>query len=161
MQAEIDEIKRLEEAGEITREERMIREIAVDLQGLKDGTFRGNIAAARSGVATARANMERARLDLEKTEIRAPYTGIVTGRQISSGELVTANQTLCTLVNNIDIEAEVGVLESDIGKISEGNKALLAIPALKDTIRVTVDVISPQFDRESRTAQVTIAAGKY
>lgn len=156
IQAEIDELERMESRGEITAEDRLVREIAIDLKALRDGSFRGNIAAARSGVATARANMERARLDLEKTQIRAPYTGIVTARQVSSGELVTANQTVCTLVNNIDIEADVGVLESDIGKINVGHAALLAVPALKDTFRVEVDVISPQFDRDSRTAQVLL-----
>jgi len=156
LQAQIDELERQERAGKISREERLVREITLDLQALKEGSFRGNIASARSGVATARANVERARLDLEKTEIRAPFTGVVIGRLCSTGELVTVNQVLCTLVNNVDIEANVGVLESDIGKIAVGHRTLVTVPALKDTIQAQVDVISPQFDRESRTCEVLI-----
>jgi multidrug efflux pump subunit AcrA (membrane-fusion protein) len=50
----------------------------------------------------------------------------------------------------------VGVLESDIGFLDVGRPALLAIPALGDTLPITVDVISPRFDRDSRTCQVLL-----
>jgi RND family efflux transporter MFP subunit len=64
------------------------------------------------------------------------------------------NQSVCTLVDNVNIEAEVGVLEADVGKIAAGGAAILAVPALRDTFAVTVDVVSPQFDRETRTCEV-------
>jgi len=67
---------------------------------------------------------------------------------------VMVNQVLFTLVDNVNIEAEVGVLEADVGKIATGGAAILAIPALGDTITATVDVVSPQFNRETRTCQV-------
>jgi RND family efflux transporter MFP subunit len=155
-QKQIDELVRLEKAGTITREERLMREVALDLEALKKGYFRVEVLAGRSGIAEARATMERARLDLERTEIRAPFAGIITELEISAGEQVTIGQTICTLVNNIDIEAKVGVLESDIGKLTVGGPALLAVPALDETLQVTVDIISPRFDEQSRTCQVLL-----
>jgi len=80
--------------------------------------------------------------------------GVVSGLTLDSGELVMVNQVLFTLVDNVNIEAEVGVLEADVGKIATGGAAILAIPALGDTITATVDVVSPQFNRETRTCQV-------
>jgi len=153
---EFADLERLERTGKITRDERLAREIAMDIQSLKDGKFRGEIAAARSGVSVARADLERARLNLERTEIRAPFDGIVSGLTLTAGEQIMVNQTICTLVDNVNIEAEVGVLEADVGKISPGGIALLAVPALGDTFKVTVDVVSPQFDRATRTCQVLL-----
>jgi RND family efflux transporter MFP subunit len=150
------DLERLEQSGKITREERLAREIGLDVQALKEGKFRVEIAAARSGVSVARADLERARLNLERTEIRAPFDGVVTGLTLSAGEQVMVNQVLFTLVDNVNLEAEVGVLEADVGKIAPGGAAILAVPALGDTFGVKVDVVSPQFNRETRTCQVLI-----
>jgi RND family efflux transporter MFP subunit len=154
MRDQLTDLEKLEKAGKISREERLAREIALDVQALKEGKFRGEVAAARSGVANARADLERARLNLERTEIRAPFDGVITGLTLSTGQQVMVNQTICTLVDNVNIEAEVGVLEADVGKIATGGAAILAVPALGDTFDVKVDVVSPQFNRESRTCQV-------
>ena len=153
---EFADLERLERSGKISREERLAREIAMDIQSLKAGKFRGEIAAARSGVSMARADLERARLNLERTEIRAPFDGVVSGLTLTAGQQIMLNQTICTLVDNVNIEAEVGVLEADVGKIAPGGTALLAVPALRDTFQVTVDVVSPQFNRETRTCQVLL-----
>jgi len=156
LQTKIDELEQMEAAGTITREERLAREVALDVSALKEGHYRLDVLASRSGIATARGAMERAKLNLERTEIRAPLSGVVTGLELSTGEHVTANQAVCTLVNNRDVEAEVGVLESDIGSITVGKRALLAVPALDDTVAVSVDVISPQFDSSTRTCKVLL-----
>ena len=148
------DLERLEQQGKITREERLAREIGLDVQALKEGKFRVEVAAARSGVSVARADLEKARLNLERTEIRAPFDGVISGLTLSRGEQVMVNQVLFTLVDNVNIEAEVGVLEADVGKIATGGPAILAIPALGDTIPAKVDVVSPQFNRETRTCQV-------
>ncbi len=153
---EFADLDRLERAGKITRDERLAREIALDIQSLKEGKFRGEIAAARSGVSVARADLERARLNLERTEIRAPFDGVITGLVLSPGQQLMLNQAICTLVDNINIEAEIGVLEADVGKIAPGGSAILAVPAVGDTLNVTVDVVSPQFDSETRTCQVLL-----
>ncbi len=152
----IKDLEKLERTGAITREQRLAREIALDVEALKDGAFRVDMVSSRSGVTAARAALERAYIDLERTEVRAPFTGVVTGLVLSEGEHVVTGQTVCMLVNNIDLEAQVGVLESDIGHVEVGRPALLSIPALNDTLQATVDVISPHFDRSSRTCEILL-----
>ena len=61
MRDEFADLERLERQGKITRQERLAREVELDIQALKDGKFRLEIAAARSGVSRARASLERAR----------------------------------------------------------------------------------------------------
>lgn len=156
LKEKIKQLEVLERKGSISREERLAQEIALDVQALREGDFRVDMVAVRSGVTSARAALERAYLNLERTEIRAPFNGVITGLELTNGERLVIGETICTLVNNIDLEAEVGVLESDIGHLDVGRPALLAVPALGDTIRATVDVISPQFDRASRTCMVLL-----
>ncbi len=156
LQTRFRELEKLEESGAITREERLSREVSLDVEALRGGAFRTDMAAVRSGVTAARAALERAYLNLERTEIRAPFTGVVSGLDLSEGEQMMAAQTVCTLVNDVDLEAVVGVLEADIGHVEEGRPALLALPALDDTLRVSVDVVSPQFERTSRTCDVLL-----
>lgn len=150
------DLRQQEQAGKITREERLAREVELDVKALKEGNFRLEIAAARSGVSVARTSLERARLDLERTEIRAPFSGVVTGLTLSLGEQVTANETICEIVDNVNLEADVGVLEADLGDVEVGRPTLLEIPALGQTLKLQVDVVSPQFDRTTRTCQVLI-----
>jgi len=150
------ELAEMEARGEITRAERLDREIELGIQAVGEGGFRRELIEARSGMAQARADEEQARLNLEKTQIRAPFSGVITGLTLAPGEWVSGNQAFATLVDNVDIEAEVGVLESDLKSLEVGRPALLAIPALGDTIPVQVDVISPQINPESRTCQVLL-----
>ncbi len=148
------ELSQMEARGEITHEERLDREIALGIAAVSAGGFRRELVEARSGLAQARADEEQARLNLEKTRLRAPFSGVVTGLTLTPGEWVNASQVFATLVDNVDIEAEVGVLESDLKNLEVGRPALLTIPALGDTLPVKVDVISPRVDPESRTCQV-------
>lgn len=156
MRDDFSNLDRLEREGKITREERYAREVELDVKALKGGKFRLEIAAARSGVSAARAKLERARLNLEHTEIRAPFDGAVTGLTLTAGQQLTVNEVVCSVVDNVNIEAEVGVLEADLAFVEAGRPALLVIPALAETVSVDVDVVSPRFDRESRTCEVLL-----
>jgi RND family efflux transporter MFP subunit len=153
---EFANLERLERQGKITREERYAREVELDVEALKDGKFRLEIAAARSGVSRARAALERARLDLEHTEIRAPFDGVITGLTLTAGQQLNVNEVVCSIVDNVNIEAEVGVLEADLAYVEAGRPTLLVVPALAETLGVDVDVVSPRFDHESRTCEVLL-----
>jgi len=152
---EFASLDKLEREGKITRAERVAREVKSDMKAIKAGKFRFEVAAARSGVSEARASLERARINLEHTEIRAAFAGILTGFTLSRGEQVTLNESLGSLVDNVNLKAEVGVLEADLAYVEKGKRALVEVPALGRTIPVTVDVVSPKFDAGTRTCKVT------
>jgi RND family efflux transporter MFP subunit len=110
----------------------------------------------RSGLASARADVARQELFLERAVLNAPFASVVTELDLNPGERVQAGETAFRLVDQVNIEADVGVLESDLGMIDQGRRALLMIPALGATIPVTVDVISPDINVESRTCSVLL-----
>ncbi|MBD3235927.1 MAG: efflux RND transporter periplasmic adaptor subunit [Candidatus Eisenbacteria bacterium] len=142
------------DAGRITSEEFRRRGLDLELEALQQGAFRRDILEARTGFADAKAAEERALLNLERTEIRAPFDGTIADLVTAAGERVVAGQVLCRLVNTRDLEAEVHVLESDLGTLDVGYPALLTIPAVEQTLPVRVSVVHPRIDTESRTCKV-------
>lgn len=150
------ELKKLERDGVITRQERLDRELELGMEAVRDGAYRRELLEVRSGLSAARADSQRCELDLERTELRAPFTGVITGMTLSAGERVQVGQLLGRLVDDVNIEAEVGVLESDLGALEVGRLARLTIPALQETFEVQVDVISPEIEEESRTCRVLL-----
>lgn len=152
-QEELDEQVR---RGEITEEQRRIKEIELGVTAVRGGAYRRELLEVRSGLASARADEARASLNLERTVLTAPFSGVVSGVNLDTGEWIQAGTTFCTVTDDVDIEAEVGVLESDLAALEEGRPALLSVPALGETIPVQVDVVSPNIDPESRTCTVLL-----
>ncbi len=151
-----DALEKALERGSITREEYQTNILDLEMTSLQAGAFRDAVLQQRTGLAEARMAEERARLNLEYTEIRAPFSGIIQGLTVVTGEILTVNNPVCTLFNNDKLEAMVNVLEADLGHLSEGRPVLLTIPATGDTLRVVVDVISPTLDAATRTCELLI-----
>ena len=145
-----------ERYGRVSRAQRQEAQREIEIAALQSGEYRRDLVEVRTGLSAAQADEERARLNLERTEIRAPFTGVISKLTLNQGQRVTAGEVLCSLIDNVDIEAAVGVLESDLRGLEVGRPVLLAIPALAETLLATVDVISPTIDSDSRTCQILI-----
>ncbi|MFH2052842.1 MAG: efflux RND transporter periplasmic adaptor subunit [bacterium] len=151
-----DQLDAMVRKGTITREEYQNRLLELEMGALQDGAFREAVFEQRTGLAEARMAEERARLNLEYTEIKAPFAGIVSNRNLVAGEIVPVGAVFCTLYNNDQLEAAVNVLEADLGDLEVGRPVLLAIPATGDTLKASVDVISPSLDQASRTCEILV-----
>ncbi len=144
------------ERGHLSESEYQARLIQMEMRALQEGAFRQEVFQQRTGLADARIAEERAALNLEYTEIRAPFAGVVQGRQVVEGEMISASQTVCTLYDNQNLEAVLNVLEADLANLVVGRAARVAVPALRDTLLAEVDVISPTLDAASRTCEVIV-----
>lgn len=150
------ELKKLEQEGTITREERLDRELDLGMEAVRNGAYRRELLEVRSGLSTARADIARLELDLERTVVFAPFSGVITGLELTARERVQAGDLLLRLVDDVNLEADVGVLESDLAGLAPGKAARLTVPALGETFDVKVDVISPEIDDTSRTCSALI-----
>lgn len=150
------ELEKREQAGEITREERLDLELQLGMEAVRDGAYRRELIEVRSGLAAARADAAKLRIELERTEIRAPFAGVISGLVLNAGETVQIGQVFSRLVDDVNVEAEVGVLESDLAVVSVGKAALLEVPALGETLPLQVDVVDPEVSPESRTCRVLL-----
>ena len=66
-----------------------------------DSRTSGN-EAATANLAAAEAARDSAALDLSFTQVRAPFTGVVSKAEVTAGNLVSAGQTLLTTVVSVD-----------------------------------------------------------
>ncbi len=142
------------QAGRLSHEEFTDRSLELELEALRAGAFRREVLEARTGFADAHAAEERALLNLERTEIRTPFAGTITDLEPVLGERIYSGEQICRLVNTRELEAEVYVLESDLGSLDVGYPALLTITAVGQTLPVEVSVVSPDVDTDSRTCRV-------
>jgi len=152
----VEALRRDLQGGRVDHETYRARSLALELEALQRGAFRRDVLEARTGFAETKAAEERAQLNFERTEIRAPFDGTVSGLDRVAGQKVAAGQTLCRLVDTRDLEADVHVLESDLGSLQVGHPALLTITAVDVTLPVRVSVVSPDVDAESRTCRVRL-----
>lgn len=149
-------LKKLEQEGTITREERLDRELELGMEAVRDGAYRRELLEVRSGLSTARADIARLELNLERTVISAPFDGVITGLKLSAKERVQVGELLARLVDDVNLEADVGVLESDLAGLAPGKAVRLTVPALGETFDAKVDVVRPEIDDTSRTCSALI-----
>lgn len=72
------------------------------------------LEAAKANVQSARAGVERAKVNLERTILRAPFDGIVVGREASVGAQVSAATTLGVLASSQAYWINVAVPQADL-----------------------------------------------
>ncbi len=91
------------------------------------------IANAAAVVKQREAALAAARNDLAKTSISAPVDGVVISRQVDAGQTVAASlntPTLFTLAQDLkQMQVEVAIDESDIGKIREDQRVTFTVDA--------------------------------
>jgi membrane fusion protein (multidrug efflux system) len=90
-----------------------------------------NVEAARQQVAQANAQLETANLNLSYTEVRAPFDGYVTKRNVQLGTLVQAGSSLFSLVSR-DIWVTANFKESQLERMNPGDKVVVTVDAYPD-----------------------------
>lgn len=100
--------------------------------------------AATRRVAAARANLERMQDLYSKTTISSPLGGVITRLNVEKGEravpgiLSNPQATLMTIADLSTIEAEIKVDETDIIRVSIGDRATVTVDALPEVPLVGV-----------------------
>ena len=109
------------------------------------GATEREVEAAKAQAAAAKATLEQARIQLDRTELRAPFAGIVTSRNIEPGEVVTPTRQAMTLSDLSSVKVKIYVGETEIGGVKPGQKAEVKVDSLPGkTFEGTVTFISPE-----------------
>lgn len=111
---------------------------------------------AKAGVAQAQAALDQAKIGLGETSIVSPVDGVVSDKYQSVGQLVGPTSPIVNIVSQ-GVEMTLGVEESQIGQVAEGQKAEITVSAYPNVIfPAKVASISPTADPKSRTFQVKV-----
>ena len=122
------------------------------------------LSAAKARLESARASLDEAREQLSYTQVRAPYSGIVTERHVELGETVQPGAKLMTGVSLDKLRVNVDVPQSLINKIREFNKAYVYTDAAdkgefdveQNQVAAEKITIFPIADRASNTFKVRL-----
>lgn len=99
--------------------------------GLQIRTQETNVEARARQVDQAKAQLETATLNLSYTEVRAPFDGFVTKRNVQLGTLVQPGSALFSLVS-ADIWVTANFKENQLARMKPGNKVMLSVDAYPD-----------------------------
>ena len=102
-----------------------------DQTGLQIRQQETNVEARERQVDQARAQLETAELNLSYTEVRAPFDGFVTKRNVQTGTLVQAGSALFSLVSP-QIWVVANFKESQLERMRPGNKVSISVDAWPD-----------------------------
>ena len=99
------------------------------------------------------------RLNLDYTEIRTPISGVVSKREIKTGNMVLTNQPTFKVSGFTPLIAVLHIPERQLAKLKDGLQARLSVDAISDMeIEGMIKRISPVVDPETGTVKVTIEA---
>jgi len=90
-----------------------------------------NVEARQQQVEQAKAQLSTADLNLSYTQVRAPYDGFITKRNVQLGTLVQAGSSLFSLVSP-DIWVTANFKESQLERMNPGDKVEISVDAWPD-----------------------------
>lgn len=103
------------------------------------------VEAAKAKVQAAEASFKLAETQLGYMELKAPFKGIITSRNIEPGEVVSIGQEVFSLADLSSIELKVYVGETEIGKVKPGQEADITVDTFPDKVfKGKVSFISPE-----------------
>lgn len=118
------------------------------------------LSAAKARLESARASLDEAREQLSYTQLKAPYSGIVTERHVEVGETVQPGTKIMTGVSLDKLRVNVDVPQGLINKIRLFGKAFVytntEINSKKNQVAVEKITIFPMADRVSNTFKVRL-----
>jgi RND family efflux transporter MFP subunit len=107
----------------------------------------------------AQQELAEARWTLEKTEIRAPFAGRVTWRNVTLGQHIRPGDELFTVTDFDPLVSRIYLSERDVIELQEGREVDIALRADESVrFRGRICRISPVVDTATGTVKVTIEA---
>ena len=100
----------------------------------QSGSTVQDIAAQQAQVDQAQAGVASAMANLQGAEIIAPISGVVTQQDAKIGQLASPGSPLVSIIGNKGFEMVAGVSETDIGKLTFGNKVTITLDAFPNEV---------------------------
>jgi len=114
--------------SEVTRQRQLSRQGVASTAELDRAESEDQSAAAQ--VAEARAALLDSETRLAKTEIRAPFTGIVSALDLEPGAYLNPGEPVAEMADLSEVEIEVGLSDREILAIADGDVARVSVEAL-------------------------------
>lgn len=95
-------------------------------------------------IAQAQASVDSVTAKIQNAQISAPISGTITQFDAKVGQFASPGTPLVSIISSIGYEVDAGVSETDVGKISVGNKVTMTLDAFpSETFAGLVFYIAP------------------
>jgi membrane fusion protein, multidrug efflux system len=112
--------------------------------------------AARAQAQAARAQQDTMRVATRDTVVTAPFAGIVAKRSVVTGEKVSPEQAVFTVVNIAQLELAGQVGTHEVSLLVAGQPVALRVEGSANTVNGTLARIAPAADAGSRSIGVAV-----
>ena len=141
---------------QVDRNESLIKAGAIAERDVE--IVRNQLSAAQAQLANAQAQLANAEKQLSKATIRAPFSGIVSARQVSAGDVVQVGGALFTVVNPSTMRLEASVPADQLSSIRLGAPVDFTVngyPTRQFTGHITR--INPVADPSTRQVRIIVS----
>jgi RND family efflux transporter MFP subunit len=111
--------------------------------------------SANSQLAEAKARLATAEKQLARTILRAPFSGVVSERPVSVGDVVQSGNTLFTIIDPASLKFEGTVPAEALGGLKVGTPVSFTIGGV-GTLHGRVTRINPAVDPATRQVRITV-----
>ena len=147
--------EQLDEATtEVNTLQARLNESQSQLDELLTGTRPEKIEAQQAALQQLDAKLASLKLELEQSTLKAPFTGKIANRLVDEGTVVSAGESIFTLVEASTLEVHVGVPVNTASQILLGTNQQLQIGSR--TYQAQVLSTLPQLDSATRTLTVVL-----
>jgi membrane fusion protein, multidrug efflux system len=169
LQAAVEQAQANADLGQATNA-RTVRLVAQGWSTLEQGdTDRLNAASRIAALAVAKANVTAQAAAVNRLQeltgfeqIKAPFDGVVTARNVNIGDLLNAGGTtgraLYQLADIHRMRIFVSVPQAFLGDLKPGVKATLHVPGQQETFEAELSSTSNALEENSRTALIELQA---
>jgi RND family efflux transporter MFP subunit len=145
----LDQAQRTHDSNIGLANDKFISPIALD-------NSKSQLESAKAGVAAAQAALDSARIALRDASLISPINGIVSKKYVVSGEKVTAEQQVVTIVDLHMLELAGTVGTQEVGQLSTGMPVTLKIEGLDKPIDGKLARIAPAAEAGTRSIGVVV-----
>jgi membrane fusion protein (multidrug efflux system) len=97
-----------------------------------------------------------ARLNFDYSKVRAPISGVVSGREVKLGQNVAVNDVIFRITDTSELVAYLQIPQAELAKFSAGHSATVAVDAIPNTMYIaSIARISPTIDVRNGTFRAT------
>jgi membrane fusion protein (multidrug efflux system) len=143
-------------ARELGRSQKLLAAGAIAEREIEQ--VRRNAISANAALADARARLASAQRQLSNTRVVAPFSGIVSDRPVSAGDVVQVGTALVTVVDPSSMRLEASVPSDQLGSVRIGVPVTFTItgyPGREITGRVTR--VNPTADPATRQVRIMVS----
>jgi RND family efflux transporter MFP subunit len=140
---------------DLERDERLFKAGAVSERQLERS--RTGVATAEAAFADARSRLVSAEEQLEKTTLRAPFSGVISERAVSAGDVVQPGALLYTVVDPTSLQLEAAVPAEQLREIAVGTPVEFTVSGYGDRrFQGRIDRVNPVADPATRQVRIYV-----